>query len=67
MLLRCKLAFHTRKMLLNIFELTLLYEIAAADMKEMLDAQKSYKLRMERFNDIRESAAKMTETGSRVV
>jgi len=53
--------------LLNIFELTLVYELSAQDMKELLDKQKSYKVKMDRFNYIREAVAKMAETGQRVL
>ena len=59
LLLRCKLAFHTRGILLRIFQLQLSYELTAHDMKKMLDAKTSYKLRMDSFNQIREAAAIM--------
>jgi len=67
LLLRCKLCFHARTQLLNIFELNLVYELSAQDMKELLDKQKSYKVKMDRFNYIREAVAKMAETGQRVL
>ena len=67
LLLRCKQTFHTRVKLLHIFELTLSYDLVAGDMKNMLDNQKSYKVKMDRFNSIREAAAIMAEAGQRVL
>ena len=52
---------------MNIFELTLIYELTANDMKEILDRQKSYKVKMDRFNFIRDSVAKVAESGQRVL
>jgi hypothetical protein len=63
LLFRCKLAFHTRRQLLTIFELSLVYELAAKDMKIILDEQTSYKVKMARFNKIKETACIMTEAG----
>jgi hypothetical protein len=67
LLLRCKLGFHTRRQLLTIFELSLKYELAAKDMKTILDKQTTYKVKMAKFNNIKETACLMTEAGQRVV
>jgi hypothetical protein len=40
-----------------------MYELTASDMKEILDKQKSYKVKMDRFNYIRDAVAKVAESG----
>ncbi len=46
LLLRCKLEFHTRRLLLGIFESIMKYELCASDMKYLLEKQHTYKVDM---------------------
>ena len=47
LLLRSKLAFHSRKILLDIFDAIMKYEVSVKEVQKLLDDQKVYKMEVE--------------------
>jgi len=63
LLIRCKMSFHCRRSLLEIFKLIVSYELSAVTLKNLIDEQDNYKLPLKELTQIQVSADKLYENG----
>jgi hypothetical protein len=66
-MLRCKLLFHTRTLLLTLFKEIMVYEMTATRLRDMLSKFKSYKVTQNAFDKISAQATKLFTSSERVL
>ena len=63
LLIRCKLAFHARGMILDILNAVINYELIAVDLKSVLDKHQKYKVSIKEYDEIHAAGKKVFDQG----
>lgn len=66
LLLRSKLAFHSRKILIDIFDAIMKYELNVKEVQKLLDEQTAYKMEVGQLAHVKLMAGRMKEAGEKV-
>eukprot|EP00347_Sterkiella_histriomuscorum_P021712 403333026 len=63
LLIRCKLAFHARGMLLDLISQLINYEVKAVELKQILDKHSKYRIPQEEYDEIKASSEQVFDQG----
>lgn len=63
LLIRCKLAFHARSMLIEIMNALISYELSAVELKAIIDKHGKYRVTQADYDEIHGAAKKVFEQG----
>ncbi|CDW76668.1 UNKNOWN [Stylonychia lemnae] len=63
LLIRCKLAFHARGMILDILNAVINYEMIAVELKKIIDQHQKYKVSVQQYDEIHQGGKKVFDQG----
>ena len=63
LLIRSKLAFHARQMIIDILKMVITYELNAVDLKNLIDSCISYRITQEDHDKLLKAGNKVFEGG----
>ncbi len=67
LLIRAKLAFHQRNMMIEILKTLIVYELNAVEMKSIIDKFDNYRITKEEYDKIRRAGEKVFEKGHQLL
>ena len=67
LMIRCKMLFHARQMLIDVLQLIVEYEIYAVELKEAIDQQEDYQIDKDQMNRFSSLAERVNLNGQSII